>query len=150
MIKYKNILFVCTGNTCRSPMAEVLFKKMLKGNETVISSAGTAAFNGSPATDEARGVMKKRGLDLSGHKARRVNEEIVKESSIVFVMTQRHYDELVNKFPEHKDKIFILKQYAGFSEDTDIFDPIGESREVYENCARIIEECLRKIINKLF
>lgn len=154
-LKYKNILFVCTGNTCRSPMAEAILKKMIKEKSPglcdgiKVSSAGTAAINGAPPTYEAYDVMKRRGIDIESHNARLVNKEIINKADIVFAMTQRHYDELISRFPESKDKIFILKEYAGIEEgEKNVADPIGEPEEVYEKCARIIEESLEKIIEK--
>lgn len=154
-IKYRNILFVCTGNTCRSPMAEALLKKMIEEkfpdlhDGIKISSAGAAAINDAPPTYEAYDVMKKRSIDIDGHKARLVNREIINEADIIFAMTQRHYDELISRFPESKGKIFILKEYAdaGIMEKN-VADPIGEPEEVYENCARTIEESLEKIIER--
>lgn len=147
-------------------MAEAIFKNMIKENlpglydGIKVSSAGTAAINDAPPTYEAYDVMKKRGIDIANHKARLVNKEIMNEADMIFAMTQRHYDELASRFPESKGKIFILKEYAGqvgldakssngkFPEKN-VADPIGEPEEVYEECARIIEECLEKIINKV-
>lgn len=152
-IKYKNILFVCTGNTCRSPMAEALLKKMIKERfpssygEVAIGSAGTAAYEGAPATAEAQEAVKKMGADLSAHKARAVNEKILDGADIIFAMARRHYDELAALRPDIKDKVFVLRQYAGQT-GADIDDPIGAPLEVYEECAGIIEECLGKILER--
>lgn len=154
---YKNILFICTGNSCRSPMAEVLFRKILKDNFSkntfVVRSAGTAAFGGAGSTIEAQEVMKRRGLDLSSHSARMVDYKILKEADIAFVMAQRHRDELERLHPDFLKKVFVLRKYVEFPDDKklyenkfDIDDPVGRDVEIYEDCAGILEECLNKVV----
>jgi len=150
------VLFVCTGNTCRSPMAEALFNDLAnkKGLDSVRAvSAGLAAIEGNKATPQAIEVMKRRGIDLSGHRARNVDASLVKEADLILTMTHRHKAILSSMYPEAASKIHVLKEYAqGGSvkgELVDILDPFGQPIEVYESCAHELEESLTKLIERL-
>ena len=114
------ILFVCTGNTCRSPMAMALFR--LKGTDVKAESAGIFAQNGQPASAEAVIACQKLGADLSGHKSRRITPEIIADADII------------NGCPQ--EKIFTLSELTDIPGD--IPDPFGQSQEIYDQTARIL------------
>lgn len=150
----KNILFVCTGNTCRSPMAEALFRSILESrgydDKFTCSSAGVYAFEGDNASYEAIAEMKKYGLDISKHYARILDYDMIKNAYVVLAMTKDHKRMILDVYPEAADKVFTLKEYAGYDEDDwDISDPFGCSTEVYEACAEEIETALLKILDRL-
>ncbi|MFO7154199.1 MAG: low molecular weight protein arginine phosphatase [Caldicoprobacter oshimai] len=152
----KTVLFVCTGNTCRSPMAEALFKDLAKKNgldDIKVMSAGLAAIEGDSATPQAIEVMERRGVDLSDHRARNVDASLVEEADLILTMTDRHKSILSSMYPEAASKIHVLKEYVeGGSvkgELAQILDPFGQPVEVYESCARELEEALTKLIEKL-
>lgn len=145
------ILFVCTGNTCRSPMAEKILRKMAEEQELDIEirSAGTYAFSGSPASVNATRVLAGRGIH-EPHEARMVSPELVEWATLILTMTRSHKGALLQAYPEMAEKIYTLKEYTQpDSLSGDIGDPFGGSLEVYERCAREIRESLEELIRNL-
>jgi len=150
--KPKTVLLVCTGNMCRSPMAEVLLKEILSQkyrDDLVVDSAGTEAQIGARAAKLAMEIMNEEGIDLSGFRSKPVDERLVKESRIILTMTLRQKKDILNNFPDAKGKTFTLKEFAGNCEDVEIDDPYGFDRETYRWCAREIKDNLNKIVPKL-
>jgi len=151
----KKILFVCTGNTCRSPMAEALFKKLLKERNLhknfEVGSAGVYAFEHDPASYEAISVMQEEyGTDISSHRARVLTDTDIKENWLILTMTEHHREMILDIYPEGADKVFTIKEYAGADdENPDISDPFGMDYDTYKYCAEEIEGLLLKIIDKL-
>lgn len=150
----RKITFVCTGNTCRSPMAEALFNQMLEEREELrdcfeASSAGIYAFEGDPASQEAREVMEKEfGISLKSHRARVLDVEDIRSSWLILTMTQHHKEMILDIYPEGADKVFTLKEYT-HGELSDIIDPFGFGDEVYKNCSYDIEACILDLFEKL-
>jgi len=141
------ILFVCTGNTCRSVMAELILKKMAeeKGIEGIeVSSAGTAAFPYYKIHGELEKVMKKKGLDTSSHSATQINNALIGDSDIILVMEQKHKDYICAMQPRAGTKVFLLREYAGEKDGKGIPDPIGMPEKVYSAAFKEIEKYLEK------
>lgn len=134
------IVLVCTGNTCRSPMAEVLLrdklsKKLGKPDAVRILSAGVAAAPGSGAADQAVEVMGARNLDLTDHAARTLDDSIMNAADLVLTMTRGHRAAILAAWPTMHDRVFTLRRDGG-----DISDPVGMPIDVYQSCASQMEK----------
>jgi tRNA threonylcarbamoyl adenosine modification protein (Sua5/YciO/YrdC/YwlC family) len=147
------VLFVCTGNTCRSALAEGLFKKMLAerlgctveelpDRGFTIRSAGLAAFGGYPAPPEAAEVARQRGADLSTHRSRMISEEMVRQSDFILVMTRSHLDLLDDLFGIDRE----FKPRLLCPEGSEIADPVGCEQSVYSGCMAQIERALQQLL----
>lgn len=130
-----DILFVCTGNICRSPMAEALLGK---GCRRTIGSAGLQGVDGEAVHPLAREQMDRRGIDISGHRARTVTPNMLLESGIILVMEAAHQAWLEAKMPMLRGRVHLLGHWRGL----EIIDPVRGGRSDFEWCAAQIEECL--------
>ncbi len=141
-----NVLFVCTGNTCRSPMAAALFNKIAteKDLDVRIESAGIFAEEGAPASTEAIVVMKEYDIDLLGHHAQPINTELLEKSDVILTMTAAH-KMLLEQYAE--GKVFTLSEYADLDDDID--DPYGGDVEEYKECADELYNTLLLVAEKM-
>lgn len=144
-VKTKNILFVCTGNTCRSPMAEGIMKSIVENTD--VSSAGTAAADGAPASKNAVAAMNELKIDISGHRARQITPRMTDGADLILTMTAAHKFALVRAIPSAAEKTKTLAEWAGCGND--ISDPFGGNLECYRKCRDEIKELLLKGSEKL-
>lgn len=145
----KNVLFVCTGNTCRSPLAEVIFRDLVRGRQDfILASAGTGAFSGQPASRNSVTLARERGLDLSQHRSRAVTIDLVESATHIFAMGRSHLMALLDEFPEAEEKAYLLTEFT--AEDRlrgrDIADPFGGDLEDYREMMQHLDQCLPSLL----
>ncbi|MEW6097051.1 MAG: L-threonylcarbamoyladenylate synthase [bacterium] len=150
VLNSKNILFVCTGNTCRSFMAEKLFSKMAKEANLLVevNSAGTSAISGGTVSELTLKTLEKQGIKPDIAFTTSLTERIIKKADLILTMESYHKKRVLDILPLAKEKTFLLTEYAGL-EKKDILDPVGGSREGYETCLIEIKKCLTRVIKRL-
>ncbi|WP_346703953.1 low molecular weight protein arginine phosphatase [uncultured Agathobaculum sp.] len=138
------IIFICTGNTCRSPMAEGLFRAHGGEEQTGLAAASAGLFtqDGLPASDNAVTAAKELGADISAHRSRVLTHEMAQSARYLVCMTGAHYDRVCELFPDCADKVFTLTQ-------RDVSDPFGGDLDTYRRAASEIDEGVRSIIGRL-
>ncbi len=139
------VLFICTGNTCRSPMAEGLLKDISKKNKLnlEVESAGVFAMDEDNISKNAASALKKLNIDISNHKSQNVSQELVDSSDLILTMSKSHKETLLLNYPHIGNKVFLLNEYA-FNIDKDIKDPFGRDLYTYELTR---DEILKALIN---
>lgn len=150
VLSKKTVLFVCTGNSCRSVMAEALLKKKLKEknrSDVEVLSAGVMLTGGLAPTYETQEVLRKEGIDVSTHRSQGISKEMVKKSDLILVMEKAQGDRILQIAPEIKNRVFLLKEFAKIKDSRpDIEDPIGKSLDFYEKTSLIIKNAIERIV----
>ena len=142
-----NVLFVCTGNTCRSPMAEAVFNhiSVKKSGEHKAISRGTNVFFPQPINSKSVCALKEIGIDSGSHLSAQITQDDIKSCDLVLTMSSSHKMALKSAFPKYKDKIYTLSEKA-YGREEDIEDPFGQSQEVYNLCLKSIYDAVDKIL----
>ena len=145
------VLFVCTANIARSPMAAALFNKKMEemglSDRCQAQSAGTWGRDGYPAAAEAIRVMQARGMDISSHLSREVNAEIISAADLILTMERGHQEALQVEFPRQRDKIYFLTELVGM--EYDIPDPYGGILNDFEDTATELETIVEKGVDTI-
>ncbi len=161
------VLFVCTGNTCRSVMAQALLKREATKRKLNIKvdSAGLATFNGDPASEHAVTVMAEHGVDISDHRSQQLDFEKISDYDLILTMTNGHKQHLLSLRPDLVEKVFMLKEFAALKRketagkkeklknngsvltDYDVNDPFGQSKTIYHHTATELLQAIENIID---
>jgi protein-tyrosine phosphatase len=146
-----NILFVCTGNTCRSPMAEQIFNHQARDLSAHATSAGLDAQEGSPINPHAEEALNGLGYSPTEHSSKLLSIEAVEAADVILTFTQSQKIELGQRFPAANGKVFTISEYAnaGLSEIEDVPDPYGKSAVVYQETAETITSLVKVIVSSL-
>ena len=144
------ILFVCTGNTCRSPMAEAIFNHIAesKNYDDIAFSRGTNVFFEEPANPKAVNALKNLGIDNFSHTSSQISIDDADGADLILAMTSSHKMALKSAFPKCSSKIFTLNEKA-YGVDSPICDPYGQGQDVYDRCAAEITEAIENLFGKI-
>lgn len=148
MSKYKKVIFVCTGNTCRSPMAEAIFRNLERDGDIKVFSRGIVVLFGEPINPKAEIVLKKYDMELANHRAKGLKEYDIDENTLVLTMTQDQKRKVLQSYPNSVDaNVYTIKEFAG--ETGDVVDPYGGSLVDYEECYKELARLVKKTVYKI-
>ncbi len=142
---FSSLLVVCTGNVCRSPMAEALFRDRFPGGDFVVESAGLGAREGSPAPDAAINVMRERGLEIGEHRSRQLDEPLARQYELLLVMEAGQREWIEAEWPPLRGRAWRLGHWLG----TDIPDPWRRPEAAFRESRDLIEEAVESWVERL-
>jgi protein-tyrosine-phosphatase len=147
----RKIVFVCTGNICRSAMAELLLRHLAakRGLDLTAASCGTAAESWYEVPEAARRLLAAEGVPAFEHKPRLATRETLREADLILAMTQEHLDHIVERFPEFAGRTRLFREQAGFGEQ-DVEDPMGRPDEAFAACLAVLKEGLEALLRTGF
>jgi len=153
MAERAKVLFVCSGNTCRSPIAEYILRHELErcglADAYEVHSAGTLGIENAPATDEALTVLDERGIDARGHRSQGLTRELVEDARVIIGMTVAHVAAVEHLAPDAASRCHVVTEFSPGDPSRGVDDPIGQPVGEYQRCAEAIEDAMPGIISFL-
>lgn len=146
MIKYEKIIFVCTGNTCRSPMADTIYHGLVTDSPVETLSRGLVVLFPEPANPKAEMVLKSHNLNLSNHIATQLAPEDIDENTLLLTMTENQKQKVMSEYG-YADNVYTVKEFVG--EEGDVIDPYGGSILDYNDCFAELSRLMKKTVIKL-
>jgi protein-tyrosine phosphatase len=145
----RNILIVCTGNVFRSPLAVEMTKQFLRSKRIKVDSAGMLEYRGAPLSQDIIELARRYGADLSKHRPRKVNADLLRDADLILVFDKKQVAELTERYPQIKSRTYTIKDYAGNFDGKDMEDLWNKPVEVYEKfigeLKGYLEKCVRRI-----
>ena len=146
MAKYSKLIFVCTGNTCRSPMAETIFKNLETNSDMKVCSRGLVVLFSEPSNPKAEMVLQNHNLILKNHSSKPLRQSEINETALILTMTENQKKQVMQNF-QLVDNVYTIKEYAG--EFGDVTDPYGGTLVDYEECYIELARLVKKTVYQL-
>ncbi len=146
MIKYEKVIFVCTGNTCRSPMAATIYRSLETNSDIKAISRGLVVLFSEPSNPKAEIVLKSHNLELAGHISKPLKQSDIDENTLILTMTEKQKISVIETF-EYTDNVYTIKEFVG--ETGDVTDPYGGTLLDYEECYVELARLVKKTVYKL-
>jgi protein-tyrosine-phosphatase len=150
-VKKKNILFVCTGNSCRSIMAEAYMRHRAGelGLPYDVRSAGTSTYDGLRPSREALALLEEEGVDIDGLESKKISREMIKWADVILVMEPLHREAVISGMPQAAEKVFLLGDFPNGSTDKSVPDPVGRTINYYKVTYNLITSSVEGLIKWL-
>ncbi len=144
-----NLLFVCSGNTCRSPMAEGIFRTLMSDEYCKVRSAGTLPMGSVPPSQYAQDIIAEYGGSIAHHRAQTITHELIDWADLILVMEYKHYEVILKMSADAAVKTFLLKEYKRRTRYNKVFDPVGKEKEYYRKTAEEMLPSLKTVANDI-